>query len=86
MGMGIAYTEIAEEERAHLRKLLSSLSDAASAKAAPLQSGTVANAAVASAPITDPTEVLQAIIQFFQTRTMLSRQDFWELVRRSQDR
>ena len=84
MGMGISYTEVVEEERVHLRKLLSSLSESPGVTG--LSPGKVA-AGVSqpvTLPITDAAAAISAIIQFFQSRSMLSRQDFWEVVRKSQ--
>ena len=82
MGMGIAYTEITEEERARLRKLLLSLSEShtSGARFPTPQSASSSR----SIPITDPAALVKSLLQFFQGRTMLSRQDFWELVRKSQ--
>lgn len=80
-GMGVAYTDVAEEERAHLRKLLLSLSESHAIKS-PLPAAP--QSPQPATPITDPAAAVQALVRYFQGRTMLSRQDFWELLRKSQ--
>jgi PilZ domain-containing protein len=83
-GIGVAYREISEEEREKVRELLRSLSESQGAKA-----GVPSNAAQpapATPAITDPESAVNAVVKFFQARSMLSRQDFWELIRKSQSR
>jgi PilZ domain-containing protein len=83
-GMGIAYTDIAEEERAYLRKLLSSLSESEGAEPTPQRGMQAGKSQSMGMPITNAAAAVQAIVLFFQNRSMLSRQDFWELIRKSQ--
>jgi len=83
-GIGVAYREISEEEREKVRELLRSLSESQGVKA-----GVPSNAAQpapATPAITDPESAVNAVVKFFQARSMLSRQDFWELIRKSQSR
>ena len=81
-GIGVAYTQIEEEERAKLCELLRSLSASQEVKAG-LTSNT-AQPPPARPLVTDPETALNAVVKFFQARSMLSRQDFWELIRKSQ--
>jgi hypothetical protein len=81
-GIGVAYTQIEEEERAKLCELLRSLSASQEVKAG-LPSNT-AQPPPARPLVTDPKTALNAVVKFFQARSMLSRQDFWELIRKSQ--
>jgi len=83
-GIGVTYREITEEEREKLRELLRSLSEPQ-----PVKAGVPSNSpqsAPATPVITDPEAAVNAVVKFFQARSMLSRQDFWELVRKSQSR
>ena len=83
-GIGVTYREITEEEREKLRELLRSLSEPQ-----PVKAGVPSNSpqsAPATPVITDPQAAVNAVVKFFQARSMLSRQDFWELVRKSQSR
>lgn len=84
MGMGISYTEVADEERAQLRKLLSSLCESTRATGLPAVTVGAGSSQPAALPITDAAAAIAAIVQFFRGRSMLSRQDFWEVVRKSQ--
>lgn len=81
-GIGVTYREITEEEREKLRELLRSLSEPQ-----PVKAGVPSNSpqsAPATPVITDPQAAVNAVVKFFQARSMLSRQDFWELIRKSQ--
>ena len=84
LGMGIAFIEIAEEERAHLRELLRSLSEAHALHQDPHNTAVTREQQPAPPLITDTASALNALLKFFQERSMLSRQDFWTLIRKSQ--
>ncbi len=86
LGMGIAFTELSDENRLRLRALLATVSKpfltmgpgiaSSIASVAPLE---------ALPPIADPVGALKALMAFFETRQMLMREDFVRVVRKSQD-
>jgi hypothetical protein len=85
LGMGIAFTTIAEENRERLRELLLSLSQralimGAEAPAEPIPTHTPQS----SSTIQNPAAALRAISDFFQERYMLSRDEFLRIVKKSQ--
>ena len=89
LGMGIAFMETSQEERRQLQSLVNSLAQSPSGSVLCGSEGATAHTAPTpevSPVISDPGAVLNALFQFFQTKTLLSRQDFFELLRNSQSR
>jgi hypothetical protein len=85
LGMGIAFTDMAEEYRTRLRELLRSISQ----PSVILGSGNSPGASVLKrndlpAPVANPGAALQAVIRFFEERQILSRDEFSRLLRKSQ--
>jgi hypothetical protein len=86
LGMGIAFTEMSDENRLRLRALLSTVSKpfltmgpgiaSSMASVTPLE---------ALPPISDPVAALKALQEFFESRQMLMREDFVRVVRKSQN-
>jgi hypothetical protein len=85
LGMGIAFQEMSEENRAQLRKLLSTLSHSTVVMgprvASSLSSG---DGAEAVSRIADPAATVRALMEFFENRQMLMRDDFLKILRTSQ--
>ena len=85
LGMGIAFTDMSDEDRTRLRELLGSISP----PSVILGSG---SSSVASGlrrpeslpPVANPEAALHAMIQFFEERQMLSRDEFSRILRKSQ--
>jgi hypothetical protein len=85
LGMGIAFTEIAEDHRARLKELLRTISrpsviigpGIASAASSPAAFGT-------APPISDPTAAVRTLVEFFASRHVLMRDEFLRLLRKSQ--
>jgi hypothetical protein len=82
--MGIAFTEVPEQDRAQLDELLRALAGgypvpAPEAKSAPHGPGNLLM-------VTDPAAALSAVAGFFQTRSTMSWDEFQELIGRSQER
>jgi PilZ domain-containing protein len=85
LGIGIAFVEMTEENRTHLRELLSSISRpstimgpgifSVSPTAGPLED---------VPPISNPEIVVRELVEFFETRQMLMREDFLKILRSSQ--
>jgi hypothetical protein len=87
VGMGIAFTDMSEENRTHLKKLVGSI----------MRSTVVMGPGIASAlPATGPLEAVpliwnaeaavQALIKFFESRPIMMRDDFLKILHTSQSR
>lgn len=86
LGMGIAFEGISEENQARLRRLLATISHPHVLMGPGIASsmpsiGTPLNAVPA---ITNPQAAIQSLIEFFESRQMLMREDFLRLLRKSQ--
>lgn len=85
LGMGIAFVDMSEENRAHLKDLLGSISRpsviigpgvvSAHPTAAPLE---------AVPPVSNPQAAIEALGEFFKSRQMLMRDEFLKILRTSQ--
>jgi hypothetical protein len=85
LGMGIAFTEISDENRLRLRALLATLSKPFLTMGPGIASSLPAVAPLeALPPITDPVAALKALTEFFENRQMLMREDFVRVLRKSQ--
>jgi hypothetical protein len=86
LGMGIAFTEISDENRLRLRALLSTVSRSFLTMGPGIASALPAVAPLqALPPIADPVAALKALTEFFESRQMLMGEDFVRIVRKSQD-
>ena len=85
LGMGIAFTEISDENRLRLRALLATVSRSFLTMGPGIASAIPAVAPLESLPpITDPVAALKALTEFFESRQMLMREDFVRVLRKSQ--
>lgn len=85
LGMGIACTEISEESATNLRKLVTTLSRPCVVMGPGITASLPATALRDAIPlISDPAAAMQTIVEFFETRQMLMREDFLRLLRKSQ--
>jgi PilZ domain len=81
LGMGVAFTHMAEEDRTRLKEMLRTLGRPS------VIMGTGAYAQGHSDPvpdISDPGAALSALIEFFEMRQMLTRAEFVQLLYKSQ--
>ncbi len=86
LGMGIAFGEMSEEHRGHLRELLSKISRPAVIMGPGIASSLPSGKPLESVPaISDPAAALQALTEFFESRQMLMRDDFLRVLRKSQN-
>ena len=84
LGMGIGFIKISEEDRGRLRDLVGSIS----------RSSLMTPPVAARAPsipqsdplsgVTNPVATLQAILNFFENRHVMGREEFFTLLRKSQ--
>jgi hypothetical protein len=85
LGMGIGFTAMSDPDRERLRELLRSLSR----PSVILGARPEVNAALMPGPaplsaITNPAAALQAVINFFDERHILSREEFFRILHKSQ--
>lgn len=86
LGMGIAFTEISDENRLRLRALLATVSRSFLTMGPGIASAIPSLAPLeALPPISDPGAALKALTEFFESRQMLMREDFLRVIRKSQD-
>jgi PilZ domain len=84
-GMGIALTEMTDESRAQLKALLTSIIRPAMIMGPGIASSLPVRGLKESVPlISDPGAALQALIDFFESKQTLTRDDFLRVLRQSQ--
>lgn len=85
LGMGIAFVDMTEETRAQLRQLLASIAPGSVIMGPGIASSIPAPSSLEGLPpITNPQGALQAVLDFFNDRQLLMREDFLRLIRQSQ--
>jgi hypothetical protein len=85
LGMGIAFTEMSDENRLRLRAMLATVSKPFLTMGPGIASSLPAVAPLeALPPISDPVAALKALMAFFESRQMLMREDFVRVLRKSQ--
>jgi hypothetical protein len=86
LGMGIAFTEMSDENRLRMRAMLATVAKPFLTMGPGIASSLPAVAPLqALPPITDPVAALKALTEFFENRQMLMREDFVRVVRKSQE-
>ncbi len=85
LGMGIAFVEMSAENRELLKQLLASIIRPRIIVGPGMASALPAFSALEGVPeISDPQAAVRALIEFFTSRQMLSREDFMRVIRTSQ--
>jgi len=85
LGMGIAFAQMAEDSAARLRQLVANLSHPCLIMGPGIASSLPAAAPLTAVPlISNPAAAVQALVEFFESRQMLMREDFLRLLKRSQ--
>lgn len=85
LGMGIAFTDISEDNQARLRQMLATISRPCVIMGPGIASSLPASGPLDAVPlITDPSGAVQALVEFFESRQMLMREDFLRILRSSQ--
>jgi hypothetical protein len=84
LGIGIAFREVSDENRQRLQEMVRSLLPAARLGI----SGTTATSAAAnttgSPVVVNPAAALRAVVEFFEARQLLTKEEFLQLLRKSQ--
>ncbi|MGA9979000.1 MAG: PilZ domain-containing protein [Candidatus Sulfotelmatobacter sp.] len=85
LGMGIAFVEMSEENRSRLRQLLRNISRPSVilglATASPLSAATTMLSITLPS---DPAAAIRALVEFFESRQLLMRDEFLRILRKSQ--
>ena len=85
LGMGIAFVDMSEENRAQMKGLLSTFPRPTVVMGPRVASSLPPGGALAAVPlISDPSAAVQALTEFFENRQMLMRDDFLRILRKSQ--
>jgi len=85
LGMGIAFVNMTEENEARLRDMLSTVLRPSVIMGPGIASSLPAGGPLEAVPlISDPTAAIQALMEFFENRQMLMRDDFLRILRQSQ--
>lgn len=85
LGMGIAFVEMSEDNRAQLKGLLGTISRPTVVMGPQVASSLAGGGASLAVPlIADPAAALQALTDFFENRQVLMRDDFLRILRNSQ--
>ena len=86
LGMGIAFENMSEDNQARLRRLLATLSHPHILMGPGIASSipSIGTQLEAVPAITDPHAAIQSLLEFFESRQMLMREDFLRLLRKSQ--
>jgi PilZ domain len=85
LGMGLAFTEMSEEDRTRLKSLLQTISRPSvimGPKATPAVSSALGAKNVPQ--VFHPAAAIQAMVQYFENRQMLMRDEFLRILRKSQ--
>lgn len=85
LGMGIAFAEMSEDNLAQLRQLLATVSHPCVIMGPGIASSLPATDPLKAVPlISNPEAAVQALVEFFESRQMLMRDDFLRILRKSQ--
>lgn len=86
LGMGIAFQSLSEENQTSLRRLLATLSHPCVIMGPGIASSipSINNPLKPVPAITNPQAAIQDLLEFFESRQMLMREDFLRLIQKSQ--
>lgn len=85
LGMGIAFQDMSEENRDHLKRLLATLSRPTVIMGPGIASSLPATSPLEAVPlISHPEAAIQALVEFFESRQILMRDDFLRILKTSQ--
>jgi len=85
LGMGIAFKEMSDENRARVKELLASIARPSVVMGPGITSALSAGASLRAVPlVTNPHAAIQALVGAFENRELLTREDFLTLLRTSQ--
>jgi hypothetical protein len=86
LGMGISFTDMSAQNTAELRRLLAMVSRSSLIMGPGLVSSMPAGSREAVPLITDAVGAIQALVEFFENRQTLMREEFLNILRKSQSK
>ena len=85
LGMGIAFEDTSDENKEQLRRMLSTLSHRCVIMGPGVASTLPSTGPLSDVPLlTNPTAAVQSLVEFFESRQMLMREDFLRILKKSQ--
>jgi len=84
LGMGIAFTEMPDDDRARLKELLRSLSQPSVILSPSMPPMPMARLLESVPVIIDPASAVRVMVDFFERHPMLTRDEFFQLLHKSQ--
>lgn len=85
LGMGIAFVDMSEEAQSRLREMLATITRPTAIMGPGIASSMPAGSHLEAIPqIANPDAALKALLEFFENRQMLMREDFLRILRQSQ--
>jgi len=85
LGMGVAFIDMSEENHAHLKQLLCSLAQPCAIMGPGIASAYPTAGPLEEVPaVSNPEAAIRALLEYFETRQMLMREDFLRILRASQ--
>jgi hypothetical protein len=85
LGMGIAFFEMSEDNLSHLKQLLATVSHPCMIMGPGIASSLPATDPLKAVPtISDPAAAVRSLMEFFESRQMLMRDDFLRILKKSQ--
>ena len=85
LGMGIAFSQMSEEDRERLRELVRSISRPSVILGARVATPTPSTLQPEGSPqVANPAAALQAMVNFFEDRHMMGREEFLRILRKGQ--
>ena len=85
LGMGLAFNAMTDENRTRLRDLLGAISRPSLIMGPGIASALPSSGPMGSLPpLSDPNAAIRALTQFFESRHMLTREDFLRVLQQSQ--
>lgn len=85
LGMGIAFTDITEQARTQLKELLGTVSRPSGIVGPGVASALPSSGPMDTVPlVTNPPAAIRALVDFFETRHMLTREEFLNVLSKSQ--
>jgi PilZ domain-containing protein len=85
LGMGIAFLAMSEETQASLRRMLATITRPSVIMGPGIASSLPSSCPLDAVPlVTDPAAAIQELVDFFENRQMLMRDDFLRILKKSQ--
>jgi len=85
LGMGVAFIDMSEQNRAHLKELLRSLAQPCTIMGPGIASAFPNAGPLEEVPaVSNPEAAIRALVEYFENRQMLMREDFERILRASQ--